>query len=77
MTKMIDIKPAAETAAYRYARGWHCLGEAAQYRNGALHTLNVFGSRLLAFANEQGEISVLDANCPTTTLSFTSLWSES
>lgn len=48
----------------RYARGWHCLGIADDFRDGKLHTLNVFGSRLLAFADDTGKISVLDAHCP-------------
>lgn len=64
MTKMIDIKPITETTEYRYARGWHCVGEANGYRDGKLHTLNVFGTRLVAFADDAGEISVLGAYCP-------------
>jgi 3-ketosteroid 9alpha-monooxygenase subunit A len=48
----------------RYGRGWHCLGEAQDYRDGKLHTLNIFGSRLLAFATSAGQISVIDAHCP-------------
>ncbi|NBA93707.1 Rieske 2Fe-2S domain-containing protein [Pseudomonas sp. R5(2019)] len=64
MTQLIDIKPVAETADYRYARGWHCLGEADSFRDGKLHTLNIFGGRLVGFANQAGEISVLDAYCP-------------
>ena len=48
----------------RYARGWHCLGVADDYRDGKLHTLNIFGSRLLAFADDSGKINVLDAHCP-------------
>lgn len=46
MTQLINIKPAASTAEYRYARGWHCLGMADDYRDGKLHTLNIFGTRL-------------------------------
>ena len=34
----------------RYARGWHCLGLAAQYRDGKAHRLDVFGTRLVALA---------------------------
>lgn len=64
MTQLINIKPAAATAEYRYARGWHCLGMADDYRDGKLHTLNIFGTRLVAFANEQGTISILNAHCP-------------
>jgi len=64
MTKMISVKPAAATDEYRYARGWHCVGEAEKFRDGELHTLNIFGTRLVAFADENGDISVLSAYCP-------------
>lgn len=64
MTKMISVKPAAATDEYRYARGWHCVGEAKDFRDGELHTLNIFGTRLVAFADDNGEISVLSAYCP-------------
>lgn len=64
MTKMISVKPATSTEEYRYARGWHCVGEAKDFRDGELHTLNIFGTRLVAFADDNGEISVLSAYCP-------------
>lgn len=64
MTKKIDIQPSGAPAEYRYARGWHCLGEAKDYHDGKPHTLNIFGTRLVAFANDEGNISVLDAYCP-------------
>lgn len=64
MTKMIDVKPATQTAEYRYARGWHCVGEAQDFRDGKLHALNIFGTRLVAFADDNGDISVLDGFCP-------------
>lgn len=48
----------------RYARGWHCLGLAAQYRDGKAHRLEVFGTRLVAFQGEDGELHVLDGYCP-------------
>ena len=63
MTKLAHIH-VENALSPRYGRGWHCLGEADEYRDGKLHTLNVFGSRLLAFATSKGEISVLDAHCP-------------
>ncbi len=64
MNQMIEVKSVAETAEYRYARGWHCLGEAEAFRDGKLHTLNVFGSRLLGFVGKDNQIAVLDAYCP-------------
>jgi 3-ketosteroid 9alpha-monooxygenase subunit A len=48
----------------RYARGWHCLGLAAQYRDGKAHRLDVFGTRLVAFQGEDGELNILDGYCP-------------
>lgn len=63
MTKLAEIN-VANVLTPRFGRGWHCLGEADDYRDGQLHTLNIFGTRLLAFATSTGEISVLDAYCP-------------
>lgn len=33
MTKKIDVQAAAETAEYRYVWGWHCVGEAQDFRD--------------------------------------------
>jgi len=48
----------------RYARGWHCLGLAAEYKDGKPHTLNAFDSRLVAYLGEDGEVHILDSFCP-------------
>ncbi|MGH8354269.1 MAG: Rieske 2Fe-2S domain-containing protein [Pseudomonas sp.] len=56
----IETKPLAE----RYARGWHCLGLAAPYRDGKAHRLDAFGTRLVAFQGEDGELHILDGYCP-------------
>ncbi|AZD86961.1 Terminal oxygenase KshA [Pseudomonas chlororaphis subsp. aureofaciens] len=48
----------------RYARGWHCLGLAAQYRDGKAHRLDVFGTRLVAFEGADRELHILDGYCP-------------
>jgi 3-ketosteroid 9alpha-monooxygenase subunit A len=48
----------------RYARGWHCLGLAANFRDGAPHAIDAFGSRLVVFCGEDSKICVLDAYCP-------------
>lgn len=48
----------------RYARGWHCLGMASDYKDGKPHGLNIFGTRLVVFQGEDGKVSVLDAWCP-------------
>jgi len=72
---MAAVLPAAQRAApthsiqakalpQRYARGWHCLGLAADYRDGKPHRIEAFGTRLVAFAGEDGQLRVLDAWCP-------------
>ncbi|WP_410055721.1 Rieske 2Fe-2S domain-containing protein [Rhodococcus sp. WS1] len=47
----------------RYARGWHCLGLSAPYKDGKPHSVRAFGTKLVVFAGEDGELSVLDAYC--------------
>ena len=47
----------------RFARGWHCLGLAADFRDGKPHGINAFGTRLVVFADSHGELQVLDAYC--------------
>jgi 3-ketosteroid 9alpha-monooxygenase subunit A len=47
----------------RYARGWHCLGMAAGFRDGAPHAIRAFGGKLAVFADSAGELHVLDAYC--------------
>lgn len=56
------IEAAAPPA--RYARGWHCLGLASEYKDGKPHSLNIFGTRLVVFQGESGKLNVLDAWCP-------------
>jgi 3-ketosteroid 9alpha-monooxygenase subunit A len=47
----------------RFARGWHCLGLAAPFRDGSPHAVEAFGTKLVVFADESGELHVLDAYC--------------
>ncbi|MGQ4600091.1 Rieske 2Fe-2S domain-containing protein [Nocardia sp. R6R-6] len=47
----------------RYARGWHCLGLAETFRNGKPHAVDVFGGKLVVWADSNGELRVLDAYC--------------
>ncbi|MET8422960.1 Rieske 2Fe-2S domain-containing protein [Nocardia sp. NPDC004860] len=47
----------------RYARGWHCLGLAKDFRDGKPHAVNVFGTKLVVFMNSQNELKVLDSYC--------------
>ncbi len=47
----------------RYARGWHCLGLASEYTEKPVK-LNYFGTRLVAYRGEDGEVHILDGYCP-------------
>jgi 3-ketosteroid 9alpha-monooxygenase subunit A len=47
----------------RFARGWHCLGLAEPFRDGKPHAIEAFGTKLVVFATEDGELNVLDAYC--------------
>lgn len=48
----------------RFARGWHCLGLAADYADGKPHRLDIFGTRLVAYRGEDGVVRILDGYCP-------------
>ncbi|MFD7845894.1 Rieske 2Fe-2S domain-containing protein [Nocardia sp. NPDC004340] len=48
----------------RFARGWHCLGLADSFRDGKPHTVKAFGTEIVVFATENGELNVLNAYCP-------------
>jgi 3-ketosteroid 9alpha-monooxygenase subunit A len=60
LTHTIEASPIAD----RYARGWHCLGLADNYKDGQPHTLNAFGTRLVAYRGEDAQVHVLDSYCP-------------
>ena len=47
----------------RFARGWHCLGLAARFRDGGPHAVTAFGTKLVVFADSSGALHVLDAYC--------------
>lgn len=47
----------------RYARGWHSLGLAADYRGGKPHPITAFGTRLVVFQGEDGALHILDGYC--------------
>jgi 3-ketosteroid 9alpha-monooxygenase subunit A len=47
----------------RFARGWHCLGLADSFRDGKPHAIEAFDTKLVVFADSQGELKVLDAYC--------------
>jgi 3-ketosteroid 9alpha-monooxygenase subunit A len=48
----------------RYARGWHVLGPASQFKDGKPHELEIFGTKLVIFAGEDGQLTILDGYCP-------------
>src|SRR5215471_16091715 len=48
----------------RYARGWHCLGMADDYKDGKAHGLSIFGTRVVVFQGADGRLHILDGYCP-------------
>jgi 3-ketosteroid 9alpha-monooxygenase subunit A len=51
------------TMPTRYARGWHCIGLAQEFKDGQPHAIQAFGTKLVVFQGADGELSVLDAYC--------------
>jgi 3-ketosteroid 9alpha-monooxygenase subunit A len=51
------------TPPARFARGWHCLGLAATFRDGQPHAIEAFGTKLVVFQGEDDTLNVLDAYC--------------
>jgi 3-ketosteroid 9alpha-monooxygenase subunit A len=47
----------------RFARGWHCLGLTARFRDSGPHAVQAFGTKLVVFADSSGHLHVLDAYC--------------
>src|SRR5215510_3771088 len=47
----------------RFARGWHCLGLAARFRDGGPHPVAAFGTKLVVFADSSGALHALDSYC--------------
>ncbi|MGW4210746.1 Rieske 2Fe-2S domain-containing protein [Lentzea sp. NPDC004789] len=47
----------------RFARGWHCLGLADDFRDGKPHAVEAFGTKLVVFGTEDGKLNVLDGYC--------------
>lgn len=67
MTSIEDAPRVIEAAAVptRFARGWHCLGLAASFRDGSPHEVEAFGTKLVVFQSQDtGELHVLNAYCP-------------
>jgi 3-ketosteroid 9alpha-monooxygenase subunit A len=51
------------TPPARFARGWHCLGLAARFRDSGPHAVEAFGTKLVVFADSAGGLHVLDGYC--------------
>ncbi len=51
------------TPMTRFARGWHCLGLAENFRDGKPHGIQAFGGKLVVYADSKGDIHVLDGYC--------------
>ena len=47
----------------RFARGWHCLGLADDFRDGKPHGIQAFGGKLVVYADTKGQVHVLDGYC--------------
>lgn len=47
----------------RYARGWHVVGLGREFTDKPM-MLNYFGSKLVAYRGEDGNVHILDAYCP-------------
>jgi 3-ketosteroid 9alpha-monooxygenase subunit A len=47
----------------RFARGWHCLGLAEEFKDGKPHAITAFGTKLVVFQSSGGELHVLDGYC--------------
>src|SRR4051812_48619446 len=53
----------AGTVPERFARGWHCLGLTASFRDGRPHAVQAFGTKLVVFVDEHDALCVLDGYC--------------
>ncbi|MFT4127098.1 MAG: Rieske 2Fe-2S domain-containing protein [Gordonia sp. (in: high G+C Gram-positive bacteria)] len=51
------------TPPTRFARGWHCLGLVSEFADGKPHSVQIFGTKLVVWADTRGEINILDAYC--------------
>lgn len=57
-------KSTANLYTSRYPRGWFCLGLSRTLAIGELKSIDAFGSKLVMYRGEDGEVNVLDGYCP-------------
>ena len=50
-------------ARERYARGWHCIGTVKEFSDGKPHSIQAFGTKIVVWADAEGEIRALDSYC--------------
>lgn len=62
ITPLHEIQSA--TPPERFARGWHCLGLASDFEDGKPHGIDIFGTRIVVFKGEDGQLNALNAWCP-------------
>lgn len=48
----------------RLPRGWVCIGVASDFKDGKPHGVEAFGTKLVVFQSESGNLSVLNGFCP-------------
>ncbi len=51
------------TVPDRFARGWHCVGLSESFKGGKPHAIQAFGTKLVVFADSEGDVQALDAYC--------------
>ena len=53
---MVDFARIISKLPDRYARGWHCFGLERNIKRGEITSLEAFGTELVAFRGEDGQI---------------------
>lgn len=54
----------AKPPVARFARGWHCLGLAEDFKIGEPRGIKIFNTELVVYRGESGQAHVLDGYCP-------------
>ncbi len=63
MSKPVPHKIETAQIEERYARGWHMIGGAAEYTDKP-KMLSYFGTKIVVYRGEDGEVHALDGYCP-------------
>jgi len=65
-SQSLNVRPYTIKAAEiepRYARGWHCLGLAADVTSKPV-SFTYFGTKIVVYRGEDNQVHILDAYCP-------------